>query len=348
MIETHDWRVLDAVAGLEVQRTATGWQTRNTAGVVVDISDAEFETLREIGDDPPVVARLAVASVAKASRNPNPALITATFWQLWLDAQRIIPGVRLGGIYANKSGYHNTVAANLRYWPGTYSVRLRLDLDGDRTKSRAIDLTMSTSEMRKRCGYLQASISDPDDDRLDLWREFYGTLDGRTVWGRIKDSKTGKWRTTTSDSSHLWHLHAGCFASYVSDEALAGLISVLSGEPYSDWSEEMRYPRLGDSGEVVKRWQLMLTEAGHPVTPDGDYGSKTAAAVAAFYRTVPDAGAWDGHSITGRIAYFLERKAFAGQPGPRGPKGEPGDPATFPAEVAFHGTITDATVPARE
>src|SRR5262245_3176776 len=46
------------------------------------------------------------------STNPNPARITEAMWWFWLEFDKIEPTVRLGGIYNNKSGYHNTRANN--------------------------------------------------------------------------------------------------------------------------------------------------------------------------------------------------------------------------------------------
>jgi len=174
--------------------------------------------------------------------NPNPVRITDPEWRLWEGSLLAIPGVRLGGIYANKSGYHNTVAANQVGWPGDYSTRLPLDLTDPRIKARAIDLTMNAQQMILRTGYLRDSAIHPDDDRLGCVREFYGTLNGRDVFGRSHNTETSAWVTVTSDSSHLWHDHISFFTKYCDDWAAApgvygleGVLSVLSGETWDAW-----------------------------------------------------------------------------------------------------------------
>lgn len=168
--------------------------------------------------------------------NPNPLYITDEMWTLWLTCESFIPGVRLGGIYANKSGYHNTVNSNKKSWPGNYSIRLALDLTDPANKARAIDLTMDNEQMVLRTSYLQASALDPADDRLSCVREFYGTLNTTTVYGLIKDNEGGPWRFASSDSSHLWHIHISIFTTFVSIWAqLLAIASVLRGQSYADW-----------------------------------------------------------------------------------------------------------------
>lgn len=170
------------------------------------------------------------------SANPDPGHIPDSLWWLWEQAATFIPGVRLGGIYANKSGYHNTVNSNKKTWPGDYSIRLALDLTQPDNRARAIDLTMDTTQMIMRTRLLQASALDPVDDRLAALREFYGTLDGVTVYGLIKDTEDGPWRLSTSDSSHLWHIHQSFFTAYCSRmDAAEANASVLRGETWDQW-----------------------------------------------------------------------------------------------------------------
>jgi hypothetical protein len=163
--------------------------------------------------------------------------ITDAVWWLWNAAQSFIPGVRLGGIYANKSGYHNTVDANQQSWPGNYSIVLPLDLRKPHDKARALDLTMDATQMKLRTGYLQRAALHPVDNRLDGIREFYGTLDSSTVYGLINDGLGTAWRRSTSDASHIWHVHLSFFTDYVNNQpAMEAFASVLSGQTWEEWN----------------------------------------------------------------------------------------------------------------
>lgn len=267
----------------------------------------------------PVVSWMAVGTMP----NPTPSRITDPMWLLWTD--RPVSSWRLGGIYAHKPGYHSSREENQANWPGNYSIQLSLDQRGPDDKAAAIDYTMSDSEMRRRTGYL-AEAAERDDPRLAALREFYGTLNSRTVYGRIKDSRTGSWQASSADSSHLWHLHLSFFRAYVDTVAeLIPLLSVLGGETLDEWERRqdgllIMLPRKGDEGDNVEVIQRMLVALGHdtiqPDDPDdwrydGIYGDGTTKAVNEFraahgaeptnrvtpwtyYRLIRTIGAMDG------------------------------------------------------
>lgn len=159
---------------------------------------------------------------------------------LWLGAKKVIPGVKLGGIFANKRGYHNSRKNNQASWPGDYSIKLTVDKKGSSTLASAIDLTMSDTEMRKRTNLLRDSAKDPQDERLGCLREFIGTLDSKRVFciiggdaGIGQDRGKDDW---SRDSSHLWHIHLSILRAYANDwAALDGVLSVLSGESLAAW-----------------------------------------------------------------------------------------------------------------
>lgn len=180
-------------------------------------------------------------SPSRASDSPfiagDSSFITDAIWWLWGQAESFIPGVRLGGIYANKSGYHNTVQANRIGWPGDYSIKLPLDLVPPANVARALDLTMDNNQMLLRTRYLRDSALHPDDNRLAGLREFYGTLDGANVFGLIHNSETALWSPSTSDTSHLWHVHKSFFTKYCNNmDVMRAVASVLSGQSWADWS----------------------------------------------------------------------------------------------------------------
>ena len=168
--------------------------------------------------------------------NPNPARISEEMWRFWHEFKAHEPEVLLGGIYANKSGYHNTRDANN---PTNYSVREAEDRGGPGDKAAAIDLTFPSAQRgdyRKislYCNRLMDSGKNRDDPRLDGWREWYGQTDS--------DAQVEGWDCRhllpiTSDSSHLWHIHMSIDRDKVHhwpthDAAL----SVLRGEPLTEW-----------------------------------------------------------------------------------------------------------------
>lgn len=233
--------------------------------------------------------------------SPNPSRITDPLWRMWTD--RPIARWRLGGILAYKCSYHAP-----RYWVinncgNHYSIRLSLDDRGPSNKAAAIDYTMSDAEMRRRTGYLRNAVNR-NDPRLAAVREFYGTLNGSTVYGRIKDNRGGPWRWSTADSSHLWHIHISIFRAYVDDwQELEPILSVLSGESLEDWErrgEGMSIIGLskGDSGQDVKGLQSLIRRTGRSITVDGVYGDETADLVLEVRRSV-GSSVDSGDSITG-------------------------------------------------
>lgn len=232
-----------------------------------------------------------------AASNPNPTYITDDMWWLWLACLGFIPGVRLGGIYANKSGWHNTVNANLSRWPGNYSVRNPIDRRDPKTKARAIDLTMNATWMRIITQRLLDGAARRDP-RMRCVKEFYGTVNGSTVVGRIKDSEDGPYRSASSDASHTWHVHGGILTPYVDDrDAMEGLASLLKGESLASWQARtggtapatglVPEPTLreGDTGPRVGQLQRALNTAlGLDLAVDEGYGLATTTAVRALQR----------------------------------------------------------------
>lgn len=238
--------------------------------------------------------------------------ITDEMWRLWLE--RPNKAWKLGGIYANKKAYHNTVNANLKHWPGNYSIVYPLDLVAfNRDKARAIDLTMSDSEMRRVTRLLKNSAEDPKDNRLAGLREFYGTLDSKNVFGLSKSTTTGPWHSSSADKTHLWHIHLSIFTAFVANwVVLLGILSVLKGETLQEWRREqiMLFPTKGSIGEPVKYWQHLHNKVRTMVKPtspelkvDGEYGAATAAAFHDFWKKNGGAGtSYTGQSMTGWLA----------------------------------------------
>lgn len=241
--------------------------------------------------------------------NPNPARITDEMWRLWTDRPNL--SWQLSGIYADKKGYHNTVIRNIEKWPGNYTIKLPLDLpQSNRDKARAIDLTMTPAEMIKWTLRMKKSAADPADNRLAAVKEFYGTLDGKTVFGRSKDTTGKDWQPSSADLTHLWHGHTSIFTLFVSDwQALAPIISVWAGVSNEDWKSQEMLITQGSSGEEVKYWQYVHNAVIDTVNPpsvklkvDGIYGVTTAKAFADFVHKQGGQEAYNGQSIFGWTA----------------------------------------------
>lgn len=169
--------------------------------------------------------------------NPNPGNITDAMWWLWQQLQALEPTSQLGGIYANKPGYHNC-RKNLPSYD--YSVCDQPpDGGGPNWAAAAIDWTFpeaqsgNYSRIAKYTKRLLASAQDPNDPRLNGWREFFGQADDdRYVEGW--DMRYGC--ASTSDESHLWHIHLSENRDQTESRAnKEALLSVLKGETVDEW-----------------------------------------------------------------------------------------------------------------
>lgn len=192
-----------------------------------------------------------------------------------------VPSARYGGAYVRKPGFHASVEDNLASWPDNYSIREAINRRDPRTVTRALDLTLSDADMRTLTNRLADAVKR-NDPRLACLREFYGTLDGRVVYGRLHLGPDTDWHPATADSSHLWHLHLSFFTPYADDwGALAGVVSVLIGESLDDYlggTMERIIAEYGDSGTWVSFVQRYLQDFGAKLTRDGEYGDETTAA----------------------------------------------------------------------
>jgi peptidoglycan hydrolase-like protein with peptidoglycan-binding domain len=243
------------------------------------------------------------------SRNPNPARVTDALWWFWLQLRAMEPTSRLGGIWANKRGYHNSRSANLRQWPGDYSVRDVEDRGGPADKAAALDWTFPEAQrgnyrrIELYTGRLLSSARDKHDARLNGVREFYGQADtDRQVegWDCRYDRSCG------SDPSHLWHIHFSFDRDKVTlRSTFEPIVAVLRGEANGVARRgKVAAPASRARGRVGNRRPgtrtlvhatPMLT--GRDVafvqafigqrrcgTPDGEYGPRTCAGVEWYQR----------------------------------------------------------------
>lgn len=149
----------------------------------------------------------------------------------WLGAQAVAKlGGEVSGVLGDSShtyGYHrcrNVLPSS------DYSVQLPADLLGDGWAASALDISFPSAVMPVVTQRLLDSAKDRNDPRLDVVREFFGTLDHSTVTGWDCVAYT----PSTSDSSHLWHIHISILRQFSNDmAAMQQILSVLTGEPVS-------------------------------------------------------------------------------------------------------------------
>jgi hypothetical protein len=177
--------------------------------------------------------------------NPNPERIPDALWWLWEQFDALEPTALLGGVYAQKPGYHSYRS---RLPSSDYSTGRDVanDKQGSGSLASAIDLTMSAAAMRKYTARLDKACRARDPrlflDGEPVLREFIGTLDGRTVYcyvlvgGRALGVGADAGPDPGRDKSHLWHIHASVIRKFcTSMPAMRQLLSVLSGEPLETW-----------------------------------------------------------------------------------------------------------------
>ncbi|WP_051110402.1 peptidoglycan-binding domain-containing protein [Longispora albida] len=196
--------------------------------------------------------------------------------------------------HARTGGYH----ISREDQPGwNYSVQLPEDKRGASNWASAVDMSMNAADMRLVTSRLLASAKDPHDPRLDPVREFFGTLDGRTVTGW--DCYHG--RPSSSDTSHLWHVHVSFLRQHADNAAaLAAVLDVILGKPatgapptptpqpqpsYPAWpGRHLSYTpgRATMNGQDVRTWQQRMSARGWSIGVDGWYGPQSASVCRAF------------------------------------------------------------------
>lgn len=293
--------------------------------------------------------------------SPPNSFTTQAIWDLWLAVSRALGSkVKLGGIYANKPGYHNTRAQNSS---GNYSVTLPLDKQGPSNKAAALDLTFpSASDMKLYTDRLRKAMQSRDP-RMGSVKEFYGTLNGSVVYGLGKKSRDGAPYKTSADKSHLWHIHISFFRADVENwNRLKGIAEVLIGASLpssgnATIEEEDMFPKYGDKGAAVEYYQRILIYLGYALPKygyDGHFGDETWRALKKWFADQGGDKNWNGKRITPWIKLTLEYqykekrdapklaklKGEKGEPGPAGPPGKDGV-LELPAEFSGRITLTE-------
>lgn len=173
--------------------------------------------------------------------------------------------------------------------------------------------------------------------------EWFGTFDNVHVVGWYEG------HPSSSDNSHLQHVHIGVWTIYANDAAaMDEIFAVMTGDDMSEL-----FPVFGDKGEGVKRIQYQLDALGYyGGAKDGVYGAALALAVKNFRAAHNVDVVGDGKKVTGWMTTAIDAdlRAKDAKPGPAGPVGPAGPPGTLPAGTvltldAHNATVTAVTPP---
>lgn len=284
---------------------------------------------------------------------PNPSTkITDAMWWLWLRLDELEPTTELGGIYANKAHFHNTGKANLQNWPTSYSIRDLPNRSGPwwMDYASAIDWTFpeahngNYTRIAKYSKRLYDSMRNPSDPRLDKYvYQFFGQTDtDKTVegWNEYREE------ASSSDSSHLWHIHLEILRLFCGDYwAMWAILTVLMGWTVAQWQASLiqgvdnmycKYDKLTYNMNA-ETMQLKMIRCGQTIAADGKYGDATATAL---INVIGVAIAGDGKNYGPKQYDALD--AIANGKGPKGDKGDqgPAGPAGKDGVTPTQGTFT--------
>lgn len=220
-----------------------------------------------------------------------------------------------GGVIGDQrhgSGYHrsrNALKKAGKY--GDYSIQASRDKKGNGNYASALDVTFhSTDKMIAACKRLEKACL-AKDPRLNALREWIGTLNGETVTGY--SPYRGSY-ITSSDKSHLWHIHLSIFRdSNENDALLKQIAEVIIGTPEKPYVWDGKsFPGasrfyIGVRGDWITYLGKMLVKAGYKgysVGPGPEFSSVDKAGVAWFQKKTPDLAS-DADGIPGPLTWSM-------------------------------------------
>ena len=220
------------------------------------------------------------------------------------------PTAQMGGIYANKPGYHN----KRDQLPGSdYSVQHDDDRAGSGQWAAALDITLNPADMRHLTQRL-IDLTLARDPRIQVCREFFGTVDGVTVTGM--DVREVRW--ITSDPSHIWHDHISVFRRWAGDiAAMNALGDAILGTTGGD-----DMPSAKEVADAVWGWEIGSSGAGQPA-----WAALSDARNNSVQPGKPTGDAVWGWDVYGRAAARRHR------PGPRRRRRRPDRRRSLPADA---------------
>lgn len=226
-------------------------------------------------------------------------MINAIETILWPGLRALEPKEsELGGILADKRGYHNTRDRLLREGhTSDYSIQTDKDKKGPGSEGSAIDWTFRNAQagnfstINKYSKRLYAAGVNDDPRAKTYLREFFGNTDiDRTVegWSYFHDAPA-----TSADNTHLWHIHLSIYRQYINDTAaMQAIIDICAGKaipPHPTPSTGGKLPvhvngsrelslkvaqMTGTDVQFVQKW--IGSRCG---TADGSFGAKTKSGV---------------------------------------------------------------------
>jgi hypothetical protein len=226
---------------------------------------------------------------------------------LWPGLHSMENKTRLGGIYAKKRGYHN----KRKDLPKSdYSVsEFKIDREGPDDEGSAIDWTFPEAQKEHQPDYRTIArysrrlmaAGKAKDQRTVYIREFFGNTDSDTD---VEGWDFSKHRTSTSEKSHLWHIHISVHRKFIADKAaMIAILSILAGESYKDYQKRIGGPSQAHKEQAivppypgtplkqgmlsnpnVRKFQAQLKKRKWTIDDDGDFGKKTTDVVKAFQK----------------------------------------------------------------
>jgi hypothetical protein len=198
---------------------------------------------------------------------------------LWEAISAGLPRAQLSGIVGNPDthffGYHRSRHFDINFGSDgadDYSVVLAQDKKGADDCASALDVTMPPDLMKEVSARLLAA-GKADDPRLHALREFFGTIDGVRVtgWDRHNPDDAHDDTPTSSDDSHLFHVHLSFYREFADDaDALLPIASVFTGEddmPTADEIADAVWSKVlsdGDREQPASSWLKQSRNLSEP------------------------------------------------------------------------------------
>ena len=172
----------------------------------------------------------------------------AAMYAMYPPIRKKLASMRVSGIVGNKAhryGYHR---CRKLIDADDYSRQAPRDQEGDPWAASAIDFALNEAQMKLVTARLFKAFRESDPRVHGVVREFFGTLDGRKVTGwNDYPSHSRRVGYTTSDPSHLWHIHLSIFRAFANDAYRMRLVvEVIIGVPLakSEWKDDQEMDAL--------------------------------------------------------------------------------------------------------